>query len=124
MLALVTDGLGVGDTAAMEAGYGLHVRIDSVPGKGDELEKLLREAAGALEEDDGCLLYLVSRSPGPSETVFVTELWTSKQAHDASLEDERTRAAIARGRPMIASFGSEELRPVGGKTGTRGQPSG
>ncbi|HET6849558.1 MAG TPA: antibiotic biosynthesis monooxygenase [Gaiellales bacterium] len=99
----------------MEAGYGLHVRIEAVPGKGNELEALLREAAAALADDDGCLVYLVSRAPEPSETVFVTELWTSKQAHDASLQDERTRAAITRGRPLIASFASDELRPVGGK---------
>jgi len=115
MLALLPDGSGVGDTAAMEAGYGLHVRIEATPGKGAELEALLREAAAALGEDSGCLLYLVSRSPQPSDTVFVTELWTSKRAHDASLEDERTREAIARGRPLIASFASDELRPVGGR---------
>jgi quinol monooxygenase YgiN len=99
----------------MDTGYGLHVRIEAVAGKGGELEALLREAAGALGDDSGCLLYLVSRSPEPSDTVFVTELWSSKEAHDASLQDERTREAIARGRPLIASFASDELRPVGGR---------
>ncbi len=99
----------------MEAGFGLHVQIDATPGNGDKLEALLREAGEAMRDNGHCLLYLVSRSPEPSDRVFVTELWTSREAHDASLQDERTREQIARGRPLIAAFRSEELRPVGGK---------
>jgi quinol monooxygenase YgiN len=45
----------------------------------------------------------------------VTELWESRQAHDASLQDPAVREAVAQGRPLIASFASEELRPAGGK---------
>jgi quinol monooxygenase YgiN len=121
MLASGADDTGPAILPHMEAHYGLHVHIDATPGNGDQLEALLREAGDALDTNADCLLYLVSRSPEPSDAVFVTELWTSKEAHDASLRDERTREQISRGRPLIASFESDELRPVGGKAGVRSQ---
>jgi quinol monooxygenase YgiN len=95
--------------------YGLHVRIEAAPGRGDELEALLLQAAAGLEATPGCLVYVVSRAPEPSDVVYVTELWESRQAHDASLQDPAVREAVAQGRPLIASFASEELRPAGGK---------
>ncbi len=95
--------------------YGLHVRIEAAQGRGDELEALLLEAAAGLEETPGCLVYVVSRAPERSGVVYVTELWESREAHDASLQDPAVREAIARGRPLIASFASEQLRPVGGR---------
>jgi quinol monooxygenase YgiN len=116
MLSTLPDGV-PRNTARVDAGYGLHAHIEAVEGKADDLEALLLEAAAALGDNPDCLLYLVSRSPGLPDAVLVTELWTSKEAHDASLQDERTREQIARGRPMIASFRADELRPAGGKTG-------
>jgi quinol monooxygenase YgiN len=97
--------------------FGMHGRLLAQPGKGDELEAILLEAAEALEADDDCLLYVVSRQPDDSEAVWVTEAWTSREAHRASLEDEATRALIQRAMPLIAELPerSIELRPVGGK---------
>jgi quinol monooxygenase YgiN len=97
--------------------FGLHGRIVAAPGQGDALAALLLEAADVL--GDGfpeCRLYLVSRSAADHESVWVTEVWTDREAHDASLRDERVRAVITRARPIIASRAdSTELRPVGGK---------
>ena len=97
--------------------FGLHGRLLAQPGKGDELAAILLEAAEALETGDDCLLYVVSRQPDNPEAVWVTEAWTSREAHRASLEDEETRAMIQRAMPLIAELPerSVELRPVGGK---------
>jgi quinol monooxygenase YgiN len=97
--------------------FGLHGRLLAQPGKGDELEAILLEAAEALDAEDDCLLYVVSRQPDDPEAVWVTEAWTSREAHRASLEDEATRALIQRAMPLIAELPerSIELRPVGGK---------
>jgi quinol monooxygenase YgiN len=46
----------------------------------------------------------------------VTEAWTNRAAHAASLEDPAARELIARARPIIASFADRaEFRPEGGK---------
>ena len=94
----------------------MHVRFTAQPGQGDALAGLLLEAAAGAGGLDACRLYVVSRSPSDAETVFVTEAWTSREAHDASLEDEAARAMIQRALPLLAGPPEAvELRPVGGK---------
>ena len=96
--------------------YGLHGRIVATPGDGDALVALLLEGAESLGDMNGCRLYLISRSPGEPDSIWVTEVWTDRDAHDASLKDERVREVIRRARPFIASMSdSMELIPVGGK---------
>jgi quinol monooxygenase YgiN len=97
--------------------FGLHARLLAQPGRGDELEAILLEAARALEGNADCLLYIVSRQPDESDALWVTEAWTSQDAHRASLEDEATRALIQRAMLLIADLpeGRVELRPAGGK---------
>lgn len=61
-------------------------------------------------------MYVVSRSADDPDAVWVTEVWASQAAHQASLEDERIREIIARARPLIAGLGERfELSPLGGK---------
>lgn len=100
----------------MTDAYGMHVKFTAAAGQGDALAAILLEAADGIEADDACLLYVVSRSPAEADTVWVTEAWTSREAHDASLEDPAARALIARAMPLIAGPPeADELRPVGGK---------
>ena len=99
----------------MTAKYGAHNRFTAQPGGGDALARILLEAAGGLRGNHACLLYLVSRSPDDPDVVWVTEVWTDRTAHDASLQGENVREAIQRARPLIASIAGTELRPLGGK---------
>jgi quinol monooxygenase YgiN len=96
--------------------YGMHGRIVARPGHGGELAAILLEAAAGLQVDPECLLYVVNRAANDPDSVWVTEAWTSRDAHAASLENPGARDLIARARPIIASFEDRaELRPEGGK---------
>src|SRR4051795_11309421 len=96
--------------------FGTQGRFDAQPGKGDELAAILLEAANALRRLDDCLLYVVGRLPEEPDAVLVYEVWTSAEAHRASLDREDTKAAIARGRPLIAGMSDRvEFEPAGGK---------
>jgi quinol monooxygenase YgiN len=100
----------------MIAAFGMHVRFRAQPGQGDALSALLLEASNALSGVDACRLYLVSRLPDDANSVWVTEAWTSREAHAASLEDERAKATIQRAKPLIVGAPeATELRPAGGK---------
>jgi quinol monooxygenase YgiN len=100
----------------MSEPYGMHVQFTANPGQGDQLEAILLEAADGARQDDACRLYVVSRSPENAETVWVTEAWTSREAHDASVQDQQTKALIARAMPLLAGPpDATELRPAGGK---------
>ena len=96
--------------------YGLVGKFTAQPGHRDQLRDLLLEAARLLEADPGCLQYLVATSPGHDHGVWVTELWTDRAAHAASLEPEEVRAVIQRARPLIAGMSDRtELDVHGGK---------
>jgi quinol monooxygenase YgiN len=95
--------------------YGMHGHFTAQPGQGDALAEILLAAAEGLRANEACLLYLVSRSPDDPDLVWVTEAWTSKSAHDESLQGEDVKAAIQRARPLIAGITGTELLLLGGK---------
>ena len=94
---------------------GLSGRIDAVDGKGQDLSELLLEAVAALHDNDGCLLYLVSRLAEDPDAVQVVEVWTDQEAHQASLQLPAVQDVIGRARPIIAGMSDRmELQPLGG----------
>jgi quinol monooxygenase YgiN len=72
-----------------------------MPGKQHELAEIMKQAVERVRQAPGCILYLVSVTPEEPDAVFVTEVWQSQEAHDASPQDEQTRALIARARPLL-----------------------
>lgn len=94
--------------------YGLFVTIHVKPGQRDAVVEILMrdvEAARAL----GCDLYMVGVSDEKPDVVYVTEVWTSQEAHRASLNDPAVQAAIAEAMPMLTGeFHSTEFSVAGG----------
>ncbi|MGO9489940.1 MAG: putative quinol monooxygenase [Solirubrobacteraceae bacterium] len=100
----------------MSEPYGMHVEFTAKPGRAEELEAMLLEAAAALGDVRDCSIYLVSRAADRPETVCVTEAWSSQEAHHRSLQDPANRALIERARALIAAPPQATvLRPAGGK---------
>ena len=98
------------------AQYGYVGKLAAKDGKGDELAAILLEAANLMSSTPGCLVYLVSKDAKNPDLIWVTEVWTTKDAHDASLQAEAVRALIARAMPLLDG-GPEpglELDVVGG----------
>jgi quinol monooxygenase YgiN len=92
--------------------YGLISKIDTVPGQRDALAAILAEGTRALP---GCLGYVIASDLADDNALWVTEVWDSQASHRASLSLPAVQAAIAKGRPMIAGFGSRvETAPIGG----------
>lgn len=95
--------------------YGYINMFTAQSGKREELMAVLLKAAKALEINSDCLQYLISTTEEP-ETLYVTEIWTSKQAHDASLEPPEVKALITQAMPLIASVSNiVEQQIEGGK---------
>ena len=92
--------------------YGLIGEIKAAPGKGSELAEILLEASqGGMP---GNIAYLVSVGVEQPYSVWVSEVWADKQAHADSLQLPQVQAAIAKGRPLIAGFGTRvETLPLG-----------
>lgn len=97
------------DVAGM---YGLIGKMNAVAGRRDELVAILLDGVAGMP---GCLSYVVALDPADADAIFVTEVWDSQESHAASLALPAVRAAIAKGRPLIAGFGPRTVTtPVGG----------
>ena len=81
--------------------HGLIGRITALEGRRDELARILLEAIGGMP---GCLSYVVAIDPQTADALWITEVWDSAESHRASLALPAVRNAIARGKPLIASF--------------------
>jgi len=92
--------------------YGLISKIKTVPGQRDALAAVLVESAQAMP---GCLSYVIASDHADDDALWITEVWDSQASHRASLSLPAVRAAVAKGRPMIAGFSSRvETMPIGG----------
>jgi quinol monooxygenase YgiN len=92
--------------------YGLIGQMKAAPGKRDELVAILSESTGGMP---GCLSYVVAKDTADADALWITEVWTDKASHAASLQLPAVQAAIAKARPIIAGFGHRfETIPIGG----------
>ena len=92
--------------------YGLISQITALPGKRDELVRILAEASRSMP---GCLSYIIAKDASGDDAVWVTEVWIDRESHAASLGLPAVQEALAKGRPLIAGMGSRTTTyPVAG----------
>jgi quinol monooxygenase YgiN len=92
--------------------YGLIGRMIAAPGKREELLTTMLEGNAAMP---GCTSYVIARDPKSEDGLWITEVWDSKDSHDASLQLPHVQVTIAKARPIIAGFDQYfETEPLGG----------
>lgn len=92
--------------------YGLIGKVSAVAGQRDALAAILLEGTDAMP---GCLSYVVATDPADPDALWITEVWDSAESHRGSLALPGVKAAIAKGRPLIAGFSNRvETVPIGG----------
>jgi quinol monooxygenase YgiN len=65
--------------------YSLIGSLKAQPGKGEDLVGALLEASKMIRDAPGLHSWVVHSDPGEPDRVWMTEVWDSKEAHDASL---------------------------------------
>jgi quinol monooxygenase YgiN len=92
--------------------YGLITKFKTAAGQRDALIAILTASTSGMP---GCLSYIVAKDATEDDAVWITEVWKSRESHQASLTLPAVQQAIAKGRPLIAGFGARfETQPVGG----------
>lgn len=92
--------------------YGLIGNMIAAEGQRAALIAILLESSASMP---GCLSYIIAEDSGNADSIWITEVWDSKESHAASLSLPSVREAIVRARPLIAGFGQRiETTPVGG----------
>jgi quinol monooxygenase YgiN/quercetin dioxygenase-like cupin family protein len=99
-------------------GVGRNMKFTAQPGRGNELAELLLRVADSLRDIAGCELYVINRAQDDPDQIWVTELWLSQEALDASLRQLQTEAGQAQIAQVTALLASPperiELEPLGG----------
>ncbi|CAL9330484.1 putative quinol monooxygenase [Streptomyces sp. enrichment culture] len=94
--------------------YGCLASMKTRPGFREEVVSILLSAVGGLREA-GCDIYVVGLSEEDDTTIWVTEVWKTKEHHDASLELPGAKEAIGRAMPMLTGeFTKQEVSVAGG----------
>ena len=92
--------------------YGLITKFKTAADQRDALIAILTAGTSGMP---GCLSYVVAKDIAETDAVWITEVWISRESHQASLSLPAVQQAIAKGRPLIAGFGARfETQPVGG----------
>ena len=92
--------------------YGLISQLLTTAAQRDALVQLL---AAGTKNMPGCLSYVVALDADRADAVWVTEVWTDKESHVASLKLPAVQEAMTKGRPLITGMGPRiTTQPVAG----------
>jgi quinol monooxygenase YgiN len=86
--------------------FSVYGRMTALPGQRDELIAVLRDGLHA-SGDGGLLAYSINALFDDPDTIWLTQLWTGKEAHEAATRSERVAAASRRIPSLLAE------QPVG-----------
>jgi quinol monooxygenase YgiN len=93
--------------------FGLITKFKTAEGQRDALIGILTAGTAGMP---GCLSYIVAKDATEADAVWITEVWNSRESHQAALALPAVQQAMAKGRPLIAGFGARfETQPVGGQ---------
>lgn len=81
--------------------YGLIVKMTTVPGKREDMIRVLKESAADMP---GCLSYVVAKDSADENVLWVTEVWDSFASHDESLSLPQVKNAIPQAKPLVSNF--------------------
>ena len=92
--------------------FGLITQFKVVPNQRDALIAILTTGTSGMP---GCSSYVVAKDIAEADALWITEVWSTRESHQASLSLPAVQQAMAKGRPLIAGFGARfETEPVGG----------
>ncbi|WP_411347722.1 putative quinol monooxygenase [Paenibacillus sp. WLX2291] len=96
--------------------FGLFGKFTVQEGQRDHMVDILLDAAKSMEQLQECELYTVSIAENEPDCIYVYEVWSNQDAHQASLTLESTQTLIQKAKPIITGMERiSTLHPIGGK---------
>ena len=94
---------------------GRYVQLKAREGQRDALVEHMLCVAQLLADVPGCELYVINTSAADTDTVWVTEVWSSQAELDASLTLASVKASVEQVLPLLAGPPERiDVLPVGG----------
>ncbi|SEG88458.1 Quinol monooxygenase YgiN [Actinacidiphila yanglinensis] len=82
--------------------FSVYGRMTALPGRGEELVAVLLEGFRVCVAGGGLLGYTVNTAMDEPDTVWLTQLWSGKDAHDATTRSEPVVAVTSRVPALLA----------------------
>jgi quinol monooxygenase YgiN len=96
--------------------YALLNKLTAKPGERARVVELLLESGKVFDDNAACLLYLVAESVAEPEVIWVTDLWTSEEAHSEALRAPSLRPYIQEAMPLLTGMPEQiAVETKGGK---------
>ncbi len=80
---------------------GFNTKFTTTAEHREKFSQILASAAQAISNIPECVLYVVSEDEHDSTVLWVTEAWTSTEAHDASLTSDTAKSLVAEAMPLL-----------------------
>ena len=80
---------------------GFNTKFQTTPENREKFSHILASAAEAMSNIADCVLYVVSEDENDPSVLWVTEAWTSTEAHDVSLTSDTAKALISEALPLL-----------------------
>lgn len=81
--------------------YLLHGKLTAKQGHRDELASILIDASRLVATAQGCRLYVIGFDNNDNDSVFITEIWDTREDHDNSLKVEGAQELIMKAMPLL-----------------------
>jgi len=82
--------------------FSVYGRMTALPGRRDELIALLLGGFRAGGDDSGLLAFSINTAFDDPDTIWLTQLWIDKEAHDATTRSEPVAAVSRQVPPLLA----------------------
>lgn len=96
--------------------YLLHGKLTAKSDFADELANILIQSSKLVSTVTGCNLYVIAKDGNDLNSVWITEIWDSKEDHDNSLKLAGVRELIMKAMPFLDGQPQkgQELEILGG----------
>ena len=81
--------------------FGLIAKLTIVPGRRQDVINLLGSSTRNMP---GCFSYVVAQDTADENVLWVTEIWESQSAHEASLSLRAVQAVLPQIKPLLGHF--------------------
>jgi quinol monooxygenase YgiN len=96
--------------------YSLINKLTTKPGQRDRVTKILLDSMKLFDDNPACVSSIVHEAAEDPNVIWVTDLWTSKEEHEAALQAPELRPFVEAAMPLLEHMPEQtEVRPVGGK---------
>ncbi|MDR7171401.1 quinol monooxygenase YgiN [Nocardia kruczakiae] len=82
--------------------FSVYGRMTALPGRRDELIAVLLAGFRAGGDDSGLLHYSINTAFDDPDTIWLTQLWRDKEAHDVTTRSEPVAAVSSQVPPLLA----------------------